>query len=163
MPAEGIARAREFVDREHGALAQMQRCAACVMDPAECRTPSMLLVCNVPIEFTVIGDVKVLMEAGADAAVGNPVDRIDVALAGRWHRCHGAQPYYGRHQPDDQGWRDDPSCGAEDGRAGQRDRAGSGGRCERVPLDKLDAFVRKGELNEVIDNAPFPGTRPYRR
>lgn len=81
MPADGVARAREFVEGETEFLAQTQRCAACAVDAAKCGTPSMLLACNVPIELTPVGDVKALAKAGTDAAAGRPVDRIDVALA----------------------------------------------------------------------------------
>ena len=76
-----LARAKQYVEREKGVLAIAGRCAACMVDPEECRTPSVFLYCNVPIEITVIGDAKALLKAGADAAAGNPVDRIDVALA----------------------------------------------------------------------------------
>ena len=76
-----IARARKYVEREKGIFASLGRCAACMADPAECGTPSVFLYCNVPIEITVIGDAKTLLEAGTDAAAGNTVDRIDVALA----------------------------------------------------------------------------------
>ena len=76
-----LARARNYVDREKGIVATLERCAACAADPAECKTPSVFLFCNVPVEFTVIGDAKTLVKAGSDAAAGNTVDRIDVALA----------------------------------------------------------------------------------
>ena len=76
-----IARARKYVDREKGFGATLERCAACAVNPAECKTPSVFLVCNVPVEFTVIGDAKTLVKAGSDAAAGNTVDRIDVGLA----------------------------------------------------------------------------------
>ncbi len=76
-----IAGAREFVDRQNQPLARLQRCSACLMDAADCRTPSMLFACNIPVELTVIGDVKALAEAGADVVADRQVDRIDVALA----------------------------------------------------------------------------------
>ena len=76
-----LARARNYVDREKGIIATLKGCAACAADPAECKTPSVFLFCNVPVEFTVFGDAKTLVGAGADAAAGNTVDRIDVALA----------------------------------------------------------------------------------
>ena len=76
-----ITRAKKYVDREKGIVATLARCATCAADPAECKTPSVFLFCNVPVEFTVIGDAKTLVKAGSDAAAGNTVDRIDVALA----------------------------------------------------------------------------------
>lgn len=81
VPEDRIARARKFVERETELLVRAKRCAVCAADAAECRTPSMLLACNVPIELTPVGDAKTLAEAGANAVVGNPVDRIGVALA----------------------------------------------------------------------------------
>ena len=76
-----IAKARKYVDREKGIFATLERCGVCAADPAECKTPSVFLFCNVPVEFTVIGDAKTLVKAGSDAVAGNTVDRIDVALA----------------------------------------------------------------------------------
>ena len=76
-----ISRAKKYVDREKGIVATLARCATCAADPGECKTPSVFLFCNVPVEFTVIGDAKTLAKAGSDAAAGNTVDRIDVALA----------------------------------------------------------------------------------
>ena len=92
VPGARLARARKFVERERELPALTQRCAACAMDPAECRTPSMLLACNVPIELTVIGDAKALAEAGADAAAG-PARRPDRRGARRGrHRRDRARP-----------------------------------------------------------------------
>ena len=71
-----LARARQYMEREKGILAISVRCASCMVDPAQCRTPSVFLYCNVPIEFTLIGDAKTLVGAGFDAAVGKTVDRI---------------------------------------------------------------------------------------
>ena len=76
-----VARARKYVEREKGVFARLKRCAACTADPAQCKTPSVFLYCNIPIEFTVVGDAKTLVGAGFDAAAGNTVDRIDVVLA----------------------------------------------------------------------------------
>ena len=81
MPAERLAGARQFVERETGLLARAGHCAACAIDAADCRTPEMLLACNIPVEMTVIGDARALLEAGDDALAGRPVDRLDVALA----------------------------------------------------------------------------------
>ena len=81
MPTHHIDRARSYVDRETGLLAQLELCRSCFIDPTNCKTPSVFLVCNLPVEFTVIGDAKTLAEAGADVVAGDPVDRIDVALA----------------------------------------------------------------------------------
>ena len=76
-----LAGASKYVGREKGIVATFKRCAACTVDPAECKTPSVFLFCNVPVEFTVIGDAKTLVDAASDVAAGNTVDRIDVALA----------------------------------------------------------------------------------
>ncbi len=81
VPEERLAGARRFVARETGLLARAERCAACAIDAADCRTPEMLLACNIPVEMTVIGDARALLEAGDDALAGRPVDRLDVALA----------------------------------------------------------------------------------
>lgn len=81
VPANRIARAQEFVERETAFGARAERCLRCAVDAADCRTPGVLLACSVPVEATVIGDAKALLEAGLDAAAGRPVDRVDVALA----------------------------------------------------------------------------------
>lgn len=75
-------RAREFVERETGIVARARHCSACLADAAECRTPDVFLVCNLPVDvLTPVGDVRTLVEAGSDAISGEPVDRIDVTLA----------------------------------------------------------------------------------
>ncbi|MCE2519432.1 MAG: hypothetical protein J4G15_06350 [Alphaproteobacteria bacterium] len=76
-----IDKARSYVDREAGLVARLVMCSSCFADPVDCKTPSVFLVCNLPIELTVIGDARVLAEAGADAVAGDSVDRIGVALA----------------------------------------------------------------------------------
>ena len=81
VSAAPVDRARSYLDREKGLLASLKRCATCATDPAQCRTPSALLYCRGPIEFTPISDVEALAKAGVDAVAGNPVDRIDVVLA----------------------------------------------------------------------------------
>ena len=81
VPDAQIAEARRYVEQEKGFLATLGRCTACMADPAKCGTPSVFLLCNASIEFTPIGDARILVEAGANAATGNTVDRIDVALA----------------------------------------------------------------------------------
>ena len=50
-------------------------------DPSKCGNPSLFLLCGALIEFTPIGDARILVEEGANVAAGNTVDRIDVALA----------------------------------------------------------------------------------
>ncbi len=81
VPRLQIDRASSYVDRETGLVAQLKMCSSCFADPANCKTPSVFLVCNLPVELTVIGDARTLTEAGADVVAGDPVDRIDVALA----------------------------------------------------------------------------------
>lgn len=76
-----IDRARSYVDRETGLVAQLEMCSSCFTDPTDCKTPSVFLACNLPVELTVIGDARILAEAGADVVAGDPVDRIDVVLA----------------------------------------------------------------------------------
>lgn len=74
-------RAREFVDREKGIIRKGIQCSACIVDVQECKTPTVFLFCNMPVEVTLIGDVRTLAEAGSDVAMGNPVDQVDVSLA----------------------------------------------------------------------------------
>ena len=76
-----VDKARSYVDREAGLVARLVMYSSCFADPVDCKTPSVFLVCNLPIELTVIGDARVLAEAGADAVAGDSVDRIGVALA----------------------------------------------------------------------------------
>lgn len=155
VPEDGIAKAKEFVDQEHGALAKMQRCAACIADPAECRTPSMLLFCNVSIELTPVGDVKALTEAGVDLAAGNPVDRIDVALATAGIGATALSPITG-------GTSLTIKAGATILRVARKmEVLGEGivrvlaDAANAFRWDKLDAFIRTGKLDEVIDARRF--------
>ena len=80
VSAAPLDRAKSYREREKALLARLKRCATCAADPAQCRTPSAFLYCSAPIEFTVIGDVRALVKAGADAVAGNPVDQIDLVL-----------------------------------------------------------------------------------
>ena len=153
-----IARARKYVEREKGILARLGRCAACTADPAECRTPSVFLVCNVPTEFTVIGDAKTLVGAGAAAATGNTVDRIDVALAAVGIAASVLTPLTG-------GASYSVKAGATTLRVARR--MGLQGRgvgqilakAANIPFwwKKIDDFVRTGNLDVLTDTRRFRG------
>ena len=65
------------MNRETGSAAWARQCFACLANAAECRTPSVFLVCNLPVEMTPAGDVRTLIEASADKSE----DRINVTLA----------------------------------------------------------------------------------
>ena len=155
VPEDGIVRARKFVEREQGALVQMQRCAACAMDPAECRTPSMLLACNVPMEFTVIGDVKALAEAGADAAAGNSVDRIDVALAAAGIGATALSLTTGGTSLTIKAGATTLRVARKMGVLGKGIVRVLADAANGFRWDKLDVFIRTGKLNEVIDARRF--------
>ena len=74
-------RAREFVNKETGIVAKARQCPPCLVNPAECKTPTIFLMCSVPFELSPLGDVKTLVKSGSDAVTGKRVDRVDVALA----------------------------------------------------------------------------------
>ena len=153
-----LARARKYVEREKGVLASLKRCAACAADPAECKTPSVFLFCNVPVEFTVIGDAKTLVEAGSDAAAGDTVDRIDVALATVGIAATALTPLTG-------GTSYTVKAGATTLRVARRmGKLGKGiGRVLNKTADipfrwrKIDDFVRTGNLELLTDTRRLRG------
>ena len=153
-----LARARNYVDREKGIVATLERCAACAADPAECKTPSVFLFCNVPVEFTVIGDAKTLVKAGSDAAAGNTVDKIDVGLATVGIAATALTPLTG-------GTSYSVKAGATTLRVARKMR--KVGRGIGRVLDKaadipfrwrnIDNFVRTGNLNLLTDTRRLRG------
>ena len=154
-----LARARKYVEREKGVVATLERCAACAADPAECKTPSVFLFCNVPAEFTVIGDAKTLVEAGSDAAAaGDTVDRIDVALATVGIAATALTPLTG-------GTSYTVKAGATTLRVARRmGKLGRGiGRVLNKTADipfrwrKIDDFVRTGNLELLTDTRRLRG------
>ena len=158
VAASPVAKARSYVERERGILATLKRCAACAADPAQCTTASVLLYCNLPIEITVVGDVRALIEAGVDAAAGNPVDRIDVALASVGIAGTVLTPVTG-------GTSFSLKAGATALRIGRKiDEVGQGlGRVLEDVADiefrwnKIDEFIQTGNLNLLMTD-----TRPLR-
>jgi hypothetical protein len=61
-------------------LAGIGECARCAYDPAAC-TLSNVLLCQVPIALTPLGDIVGLSRAGTAAATGGDVDEIDLGLS----------------------------------------------------------------------------------
>lgn len=75
--AADLARARSE-DASWGARAA--DCAACTWDIAQCSL-SNVLICKAPILLTPVEDVRGLVRAGADWAMGADVDEVDLALS----------------------------------------------------------------------------------
>ena len=67
--------------RDRGALGLAANCAACAAGRPGCRMADGL-VCALGVELTPAGDLRALARAAAARAMGRPVDRVDVALAG---------------------------------------------------------------------------------
>lgn len=55
-------------------------CGACMLDPAACSLNEVML-CQVPIALTPVGDIAGIARAGLDYAQGEAVDQIDLALS----------------------------------------------------------------------------------
>lgn len=61
-------------------LTGIGECARCAYDPAAC-TLSNVLLCQVPVALTPLGDIAGLARAGSAAATGGDVDEIDLGLS----------------------------------------------------------------------------------
>ena len=158
VPDAQIAQARKYVEQEKGILARLGRCTACMADPAKCGTPSVFLLCNAPIEFTPIGDARILVEAGANAATGKTVDRIDVALATVGLGATALVPLTG-------GTSYSLKIGSTTIRVARK-LGGLGGTFERalekagdskIPWEKLGEFARTRNLDLLTDTRPLRG------
>ena len=145
-------RAREFVDRETGIVARARQCSACLADAAECRTPILLVLCNIPIEMTFVGDIRTLVEAGANVATGEAVDRFDVTLAAVGLGAAALTPATG-------GSSYTIKVGATVLKVARKmGRLGSGlvrimGKATRIPIrwSKMDEFVQTRKLSAIVD------------
>lgn len=144
--------AREFVDRETGIVARARQCSACLADAAECRTPAIFLVCNVPVELTPVGDVRTLVGAGSDAVSGEPVDRIDVTLAAVGLGATALSPLTGGSSVTIKIGATVLKVARKMGRLGK----GFGrilAKATRIPIrwNKMDEFVNTGKLSAITD------------
>ena len=63
-----------------GVLTLAGDCAACAYDPAEC-TLSNVMLCQVPVALTPVGDMAGLARAGSAYATGGDIDEIDLGLS----------------------------------------------------------------------------------
>ena len=61
-------------------LTGIGECARCAYDPGTC-TLSNVLVCQVPVALTPLGDIAGIARAGTAAATGREVDEIDLGLS----------------------------------------------------------------------------------
>lgn len=67
-------------DEDSGLLTTVTDCAACAYDPAVC-TLSNLMICQVPIALTPVGDLAGVARAGVAWGTGGEVDKIDLGLS----------------------------------------------------------------------------------
>ena len=65
---------------DHGYFATVTSCAACAYDPALCSL-SQVMICQVPVALSPIGDITGITRAGIAYATGTDVDQIDLALS----------------------------------------------------------------------------------
>lgn len=80
LPEALAARLARAEAAERSALAAAEACIGCVLWPAACPVSGAML-CNIAVEVTPVGDVRSLVRGGIAWQAGDPVDRIDVALA----------------------------------------------------------------------------------
>ena len=78
-PALIAARAAAW-DTDSDWLTGIGECARCAYDPAAC-TLSNVLLCQVPVALTPLGDIAGISRAGTAAATGGDVDEIDLGLS----------------------------------------------------------------------------------
>lgn len=65
---------------DHGYYAQAASCAQCAYDPAECAI-TQVMICQMPIALTPIGDIAGIARAGVAYVNEGEVDQIDLALS----------------------------------------------------------------------------------
>ncbi len=80
LPQNLTAAVRIAREDDHGYYATLASCAACAYDPAGCNL-SEVMICQVPIALSPIGDLTGITRAGVAYATGAPVDQIDLALS----------------------------------------------------------------------------------
>ncbi len=73
--------AEALVTAQSGTLAQIGDCGACMLEPAQCASATMLAACAVPFELSPAGDLNALRRAGRDWIAGDDVDELDAGLA----------------------------------------------------------------------------------
>ena len=67
-------------DEDSDWLTGIGECARCAYDPSAC-TLSNVLLCQVPVALTPLGDIAGISRAGTAAATGGNVDEIDLGLS----------------------------------------------------------------------------------
>lgn len=80
IPPDLAARRAALAAEDRGLLARAGRCAACAWDLAACDLSGTFL-CGLAVSLTPLGDVAALAREGRNAALGRPVDEVDVMLA----------------------------------------------------------------------------------
>ncbi|WP_128254593.1 hypothetical protein [Falsirhodobacter deserti] len=65
---------------DSGIWSGMLDCAACAYDPAQCQL-SAVLICQVPVALTSLGDIAGLTRGGIAYVAGEAVDTLEVALS----------------------------------------------------------------------------------
>lgn len=80
VPPELIAARAKAWDEDSDWLTGIGECARCAFDPAAC-TLSNVLLCQVPVALTPLGDIAGLSRAGTAVATGGDVDEIDLGLS----------------------------------------------------------------------------------
>ncbi len=80
LPPELIAARDAAWSADTGLMTLAGDCAACAYDPAAC-TLSNVMLCQVPVALTPIGDFAGLARAGSAYATGGDVDEIDLGLS----------------------------------------------------------------------------------
>ncbi len=149
-------RAEGFVDEETGIVAMARQCSACLADAAECRSMTVYMACNIPIEMTPAGDVRTLVQAGSNVATGEEVNRIDVTLAVVGLGAAALTPATGGSSYMIKVGATVLKVARKMGRLGR----GLGrilGKATRMPIrwSKMDEFVQTRKLSAIVDVRPL--------
>lgn len=80
LPPDLLAARAAAWEADSSLWTQAVDCAACAYDPAACSL-SNVLVCQVPVALTPIGDLAGLARAGTAYLAGSDVDEVDLALS----------------------------------------------------------------------------------
>jgi hypothetical protein len=80
LPEDLIVRRTAAWDADRGFWNGLGDCLHCIRDAAACDL-TLLLICRGPIDLTPIGDIRGVIDGGADYLAGRDVDEVDVILS----------------------------------------------------------------------------------
>ncbi len=76
-----LTEAETLIGKHDGVLATAASCAVCAAEIRNCRSVSQIASCNLPVEFSPLGDANALRRQATNALTGAEVDSVEAGLA----------------------------------------------------------------------------------